>query len=73
MCSGQSGGGGTCTGQNSCNGNNSGNGSGNCFPGDATVELAGGLTKRMDQLATGDAVAVRLHDGSVGYEPVYAW
>jgi hypothetical protein len=62
-----------CNGHGSCSGN--GNGNGNCFPANATVLLpaGGGTIKRMDELATGDAVAVRLADGSLGYQPIYAW
>jgi hypothetical protein len=69
------GGGGTpavnCQGTGTCSGNGSGNG--NCFPANATVLLPGGATKRMDELVTGDAVAVRTPDGSLGYQPIYAW
>jgi hypothetical protein len=71
---GGSGGGGpgiNCQGHGTCSGNGSGNN--NCFPAKATVLLPGGAIKRMDELATGDAVAVRLADGSLGYQPIYAW
>jgi hypothetical protein len=73
MCSGgnSGGSGNNCVGDNTCNGNGSGNS--NCFPANATVLLPGGAIKRMDELATGDAVAVRLADGSMGYQPIYAW
>jgi hypothetical protein len=76
MCSGGSSGSGgsnnnNCNGNGACSGN--GNANGNCFPANATVLLPGGTIKRMDELATGDAVAVRLADGSLGYQPIYAW
>ncbi|KAG0565218.1 hypothetical protein KC19_8G174400 [Ceratodon purpureus] len=44
-----------------------------CFPGDATVILAGGEVKRMSSLALGDKVAVRRHDGGLDYEDIYAF
>ena len=44
-----------------------------CFPAHAPVTLASGVTKRMDELSLGESVAVRRADGSIGYEPVYAW
>ena len=50
-----------------------GGGGGSCFPAAARVLLPDGTTRRMDQLATGDAVAVRLADGQVGYQHIYAW
>ena len=73
MCSGSGSGGGNCNGNGACSGNQSGNQSGNCFPANATVVLASGEIKRMDQLTTGDQVAVRRTDGKVGFEPIYAW
>jgi hypothetical protein len=74
MCSGNNSGGSgyNCVGDSACSNNGSGNNNG-CFPANATVLLPGSATKRMDELATGDAVAVRLADGSLGYQPIYAW
>jgi hypothetical protein len=63
----------SCNGGQSCQNNGSGNGSNNCFPANATVTLADGQVKRMDQLATGDLVATRSVDGRVSYQPIYAW
>ena len=54
-------------------GGGGGGGGGSCFPAAARVLLPDGTTRRMDQLATGDAVAVRLANGQVGYQPIYAW
>lgn len=45
---------------------------GECFPGDATVPTRNGQL-RISQLQIGDEVAVRLQDGSVGFEAVYAF
>jgi hypothetical protein len=42
-----------------------------CFPGDATVTLAGGATKRLRELQVGDKVAAVKADGTVVYEDVY--
>ncbi|GIL49726.1 hypothetical protein Vafri_5999 [Volvox africanus] len=44
-----------------------------CFPARARVLLPGGSIARMDQLQLGQEVAVRKADGTVGYEPIYAW
>jgi hypothetical protein len=71
MCGGQ--GGGDCNGDGACSNNGSGNESGNCFPAEATAVLISGQAVRMDELATGDRVAVRRPDGNIGYEPIYAW
>lgn len=40
-----------------------------CFPADATVELASGATVRMADLATGDAVRV----SATAFSPVFMW
>ncbi|GIL49725.1 hypothetical protein Vafri_5989 [Volvox africanus] len=44
-----------------------------CFPAHARVLLRDGSIARMDQLQLGQEVAVRKADGTVGYEPIYAW
>jgi hypothetical protein len=44
-----------------------------CFPADAVALLKGVGAVRMSDLALGDTVAVRRADGSVGFEPVYAF
>jgi hypothetical protein len=44
-----------------------------CFPADAIVYLRTGAVVRMRELKLGDEVAVRTSDGSIGYEPVYAF
>jgi desert hedgehog len=43
---------------NSAKSRSSGSGEANCFPSHATVELADGSTKRMDQIAVGDSIKV---------------
>ncbi|GIL49727.1 hypothetical protein Vafri_5999 [Volvox africanus] len=47
--------------------------SSSCFPAHARVLLRDGSIARMDQLQLGQEVAVRKADGTVGYEPIYAW
>lgn len=42
-----------------------------CFPSDATVRLADGSVRTMENLRLGDRVQVVRDDGSVGYEDVY--
>ena len=42
-----------------------------CFPGEATVALEDGTTRRMDELRIGDRVAVIRPDGGRGFEDVY--
>ncbi|GBF88859.1 hypothetical protein Rsub_01358 [Raphidocelis subcapitata] len=42
-----------------------------CFPAAATVQLEGGQSKRMDQLAVGDRVLALASDGALKYEDVY--
>jgi hypothetical protein len=42
-----------------------------CFPGDATVAMEDGTTRRMDTLRIGDRVAVMRADGTRGFEDVY--
>lgn len=44
-----------------------------CFPADSTVYLRNGAAAYMRALKVGDEVAVRKPDGSIGYEPVYAF
>lgn len=44
-----------------------------CFPADATVLLKSGLAVPLSELQLGDEVAVRLPDGTLGYEAVYAF
>lgn len=44
-----------------------------CFPGTSTVQLRSGRVVPMSQLELGDEVAVREADGSLGYQPVYAF
>jgi uncharacterized membrane protein len=54
-------------------GGGGGGGGGSCFPAAARVLLSDGSTRTMAQLSTGDAVAVRLANGKIGYQPIYAW
>jgi hypothetical protein len=54
-------------------GGGGGGGGGSCFPAGARVLLSDGSTRTMAQLSTGDAVAVRLANGKIGYQPIYAW
>lgn len=44
-----------------------------CFPADATVMLRGGVRVRLSEVALGHEVAVRQADGSLAWEPVYAF
>jgi hypothetical protein len=44
-----------------------------CFPGNAQVTMRDGASVQMSQLQLGDKVAVRREDGSVAWEPVYAF
>ncbi|GLI61570.1 hypothetical protein VaNZ11_003983 [Volvox africanus] len=44
-----------------------------CFPAHARVLLRDGSASRMDQLQLGQEVAVRQADGTLGFEPIYAW
>ena len=42
-----------------------------CFPGEATVAMADGSTRRMDELRIGDRVAVMRPDGTRGFDEIY--
>jgi desert hedgehog protein len=42
-----------------------------CFPGDATVVMEGGGTRRIAEVRIGDRVQVAHADGSLGFEDVY--
>jgi hypothetical protein len=44
-----------------------------CFPADSAVYLRNGATAHMRALKVGDEVAVRKPNGSIAYEPVYAF
>lgn len=44
-----------------------------CFPADAVALLKGVGEVHMSDLALGDEVAVRRDDGSIGFEPIYAF
>lgn len=42
-----------------------------CFPAEATVAMADGTMRRMDELRIGDRVAVMLPDGTRGFDEIY--